>query len=149
VLIHELTAKQCREELARTDLCRLACSHGNQPYVVPMYFVFDDEDIYSFSMLGRKIEWMRQNPLVCLEVERVVSAIEWTSVLVFGRYDELRETGEPGGRKHAHELLQRRAMWWEPGAAAMAKRADEASSPPVFFRIRIERISGHRAVPGT
>ena len=149
MLIHELTAKECREELGRAHLGRLACCRENQPYVVPMYFVFDDEDIYSFSMFGQKIAWMRENPRVCLEVEKVVSAVEWTTVVVFGRYDELRESDEPGGRKHAHELLQRRAMWWEPGAAAMAKPRHEVDSPPVFFRIRIDRTTGHRAVPGT
>jgi nitroimidazol reductase NimA-like FMN-containing flavoprotein (pyridoxamine 5'-phosphate oxidase superfamily) len=149
VLIHELTANECREELVRADFGRLACSHENQPYVVPIYFVFDDGDIYSFSMPGKKIEWMRANPLVCLEVEKVESATDWTSIVVFGRYDELKDLDDPRGRRHAHELLKRRVMWWEPGAAAMANRRDEANSPPIFFRIRIDSISGHRAVPAT
>jgi hypothetical protein len=149
VLIHELTANECREELVRADFGRLACSHENQPYVVPVRIAFDGEDIYSFSMLGQKIEWMRANPLVCLEVDKVESAADWTSVVVFGRYDELEVSDDPGRCKHAHELLQRRVMWWEPGAAGMPNRRDQANSPPIFFRIRIDRVSGRRSVPAT
>ena len=149
MLIHELTASECRKELLGGGLGRLACSRENQPYVVPLYFAFDGEDIYAFSMLGQKIEWMRTNPLVCLEIDRVESTRDWTCVIVMGRYEEIDESDDPDARRHAHELLQRRAMWWEPGALPTDRHRDEANAIPIFFRITIDRLSGRRAVAGT
>lgn len=149
MLIHELTASECRKELLSAGLGRLACSRENQPYVVPIYFAFDGEGIYSFSMPGQKIEWMRANPRVCLEVDKVESATDWTSVVVLGRYDELDASDDPGARAHAHELLQRRPMWWEPGALATDRRRDQTNSTPIFFNIRIDSLSGRRAVTET
>ena len=61
VLIQELTRQASLDLLARTRLGRLACAQGTQPYVVPFYFVYDNDCLYSFSTVGRKIEWMRAN----------------------------------------------------------------------------------------
>jgi uncharacterized protein len=115
VLIQDLTSQESLELLARTRLGRLGCTHEAQPYVVPVYFTYDDNALYSFAMVGQKIEWMRANPLVCVEVDEVVGQQEWVSVIVFGRYEELTDTPEwQGTRAVAHKLLQQAAMWWEP-----------------------------------
>ena len=57
----------------RTNLARLACSHAEQPYVVPISFAYDGESncLFSFSAIGKKVQWMRENPKVCVEVEDV------------------------------------------------------------------------------
>jgi nitroimidazol reductase NimA-like FMN-containing flavoprotein (pyridoxamine 5'-phosphate oxidase superfamily) len=147
VLIQELTRQACLDLLARTRLGRLACAEGNQPYVVPVYFVYDEDALYIFSTVGRKIEWMRANPVVCVEAGEVVSAQQWVSVLVFGRYEELLDTPEwQGARAFAYRLLQQNAMWWEP---AYVKRSypDTQRPPlvPVFYRIHVVQITGYRA----
>ena len=72
-LIQELTRQASLDLLARTRLGRLACTQGNQPYIVPLYFAYKDECLYGFSTTGQKIEWMRANPLVCIEADEVVS----------------------------------------------------------------------------
>ena len=61
-----------------------------QPDVVPIYFSFDREElcVYAFSTVGQKIEWMRNNPKVCLEVEDITDKDHWTTVIVIGRYAE-------------------------------------------------------------
>ena len=56
--------------------------------------------LYAFSTIGQKIEWMRENPKVCLEVEEIDDQSHWTTVLVIGRYEEIhqepeRERGAP------------------------------------------------------
>ena len=41
-------------------------------------------------------------------------------------------------------------MWWEPGSAARAAsdhRDPHAPQESIFYRIRIDRLSGHRASP--
>lgn len=35
-----------------------------------------------------------RDPLVCVEVDEVVSPEEWASVIVFGRYEELPDSPE-------------------------------------------------------
>jgi nitroimidazol reductase NimA-like FMN-containing flavoprotein (pyridoxamine 5'-phosphate oxidase superfamily) len=146
VLIHDLTAEQCREVLTRTNMARLACARANQPYVVPIFFSFDAQDgcLYSFSTLGQKVDWMRGNPKVCLEVEEIGGQHQWTTILVFGRYEEITDSSEHAdARRLAHDLFQQRPHWWLPAAAKL--RGGEEHQSPVLYRVRIDRVTGRRA----
>ena len=144
MLIQELTRQASLEVLARTHLGRLACARGMQPYIVPIHFAYQDNWLYSFSMPGQKIDWMRANPLVCVEADQMRRE-QWTTVVVFGRYEELCDTPEfRSERALAFNLLQQRAMWWEPGGAKTMPGGTPATGP-VFYRIKIEQITGRRA----
>lgn len=146
VFIHELSYQECRQVLKRASVGRLGCARDNQPYVVPVHFNFNDTYIYGFTTLGQKIEWMRSNPLVCLEVDEIISDQQWTSIIIFGRYEELPDTPEYfDARAHAYEFLQRRAMWWEPGYMSQAHRDQPHSLVPIFYRIHVDSMTGHRA----
>jgi len=147
MLVHKLTAPQCREVLARTRLGRLACARSNQPYVVPISVYFDPDEnvLYGFSTLGQKIRWMRENPLVCVEVEEIVSRHDWTTVVAFGRYVEIpRGTLGASFRRRAYELFAKQSEWWLPGAANLA--AGERPAAAVVYRIRLSRLTGRRVV---
>ena len=114
--------------------------------VVPMHFAFDGTYVYGFTTLGQKIEWMRANPLVCLEVDDESSDQQWTSIIIFGRYEELPDTPEYlTARTHAHAFLQKRALWWEPAYISQAHRAQPHSLTPIFYRIHIDSMTGHMA----
>jgi nitroimidazol reductase NimA-like FMN-containing flavoprotein (pyridoxamine 5'-phosphate oxidase superfamily) len=93
MLIKEMTVKQCHEFLVRMDFGRLGCVHDNHPYVVPIYFAYEPDRLYGFSTLGRKIEWMRSNRSVCVEVDEVIGAT-WNCVIASGRYEELPNTSQ-------------------------------------------------------
>ena len=143
--IEEMTIGDCRAMLAGTHVARLACALNNQPYVVPIHVVFDGVFLYGYSALGQKIEWMRQNPLICLEIEAVVSNRQWESVVVFGSYEELLDTPEyENSRRQAERLFQTRPIWWEPGSVPLTGRQQR---PPIVFRIQLHRLTGRRAVP--
>ena len=146
VLIEEMTTQASLDLLARTRLGRLACAQGAQPYVVPFYFAYQDYSLYSFTTVGQKIEWMRANPLVCVEADEVVSPQEWVSVIVLGCYEELPDTPEQQSeREFAWKLLQQYAMWWEPALAKTILHGAERPLVPAFYRINAVRITGHRA----
>jgi len=84
-----ITALSTRESLdlvARTQFGRLGCALGLQPYVVPFSFAYRDDHLYGFSGVGMKIEWMRNNPLVCVQSDEIVTSREWRSVVIFGTY---------------------------------------------------------------
>jgi uncharacterized protein len=145
-VIQELTRQANLDLLARTHLGRLACAREGQPYVVPIYFAYQDNCLYSFSTVGQKIEWMRANPLVCVEVDEVADSQQWVSVIVLGRFEELPDAAEwQNPRALAHDLLQKRVMWWEPGYARTVLHGGPRSLEPVFYRIHIAKITGHRA----
>jgi nitroimidazol reductase NimA-like FMN-containing flavoprotein (pyridoxamine 5'-phosphate oxidase superfamily) len=147
MLIHELTEKECRQVLAGTNLGRLACAQDNQPYVVPIYFAADGDDLYSFATVGRKIEWMRTNPKVCVEVDDITDQFHWTTVVAIGRYEELTHaTVHEAIKLRAQALFQKRPEWWFPGAA---RTKGTERHVPVIFRIRIDYLSGRRAAKDT
>jgi nitroimidazol reductase NimA-like FMN-containing flavoprotein (pyridoxamine 5'-phosphate oxidase superfamily) len=141
--IQEMTEDECREVLAGGNVARLACALNNQPYVVPIRVDLQGQFLYGYATLGQKIEWMRQNPLVCVEIDELNAHGDWVSVIVIGRYEELPHTPEyEGSRRTAERLFQRRAMWWEPAAVPLAHHEQRM---PIVFRIRIEQVTGRRA----
>jgi uncharacterized protein len=146
MLIHEMTQDECGAALEQASFGRLACVRDDEPYIVPVYFSYDRKHLYSVTMLGQKIEWMRSNPLVCLEIDERKSHNQWMSVVVCGRYEELPDTQKYAhARAHALEVLQKRTMWWEP-ACVSADEQEQRS--PIFYRIHIEQMTGRRATPG-
>jgi nitroimidazol reductase NimA-like FMN-containing flavoprotein (pyridoxamine 5'-phosphate oxidase superfamily) len=154
---------------------RLGCTHENRPYVVPVYVAYSqapsgEHFLYGFTTPGQKVDWMRANPNVCLEWDDIKNFDEWTSIVAFGQYEELpnsrggtvnarlpiratpstSQSNDEQERQHAHDLLENCALWWQPGYAAFLARErgnSAATYEIVYYRIRIERISGHHAVP--
>lgn len=147
--IHAMTNKECLDALARLRFGRLGCVRDNQPYVVPIYFTYHERHLYTFSTAGQKIEWMRANPRVCVEADEITSPDEWLSVVVFGDYEELPDTPKyEFERNLAYQMLRQRAMWWEPAACVAPSHDSTAGSlAPVFFRIHIDQVTGHHAIP--
>lgn len=149
MLIREMTEAECRTLLERVHIGRLACAHDNEPYVVPIYFAYDGRHLYGFSTPGQKIEWMRANPRVCLEAEERTDRDQWMTVVVSGRYQELPDTPEfAADRAQAHDALRKHAAWWEYAAIPAAEwRRKSAPFAPIFYRIQISKMTGHRATP--
>jgi nitroimidazol reductase NimA-like FMN-containing flavoprotein (pyridoxamine 5'-phosphate oxidase superfamily) len=143
MLIRELTAEDCQALLQRTNLGRLACVRHNRPYIVPIYFDFFEDALYSFATVGKKIRWMRTNPRVCVEIDDIIDQFNWTTVVVEGRYEELTKTpAHAATRKRAYQLFANRPDWWYPAAGKTRATSVET---PVIYRIEIEGLSGRRA----
>ncbi|QJX01265.1 pyridoxamine 5'-phosphate oxidase family protein [Frigoriglobus tundricola] len=188
MVIRELNREECLRVLAQAEVARLACAHENQPYVVPVSLAYDETSgcLYGFTTPGQKVEWMRTNPLVCVEVDEIAACDRWVSVIATGRYEELpaapepdeepaparqglaREPGLPcaanrgdlqseegagnSERKRAWHVLKTRPRWWEPGSAAWAARAQRDSDEPfvlVYYKIRIDHVTGHETTRDT
>ena len=184
MLIREMNENECLRVLAGARLARLACAQENQPYIVPVYLSYYEETgcLYGFTTRGRKIEWMRTNPLVCVEVDEMTAHDQWVSVIAMGRYEELKttsvwQTAPPGPleysqhdlkstsarpsinepqscddeREQAWKVLKSHPEWWEPGTTVWAARNHRDSAEPyspIYYRIRIENVTGHEATPG-
>lgn len=144
MLINEIPDKECREILARATVGRLACSHQDQPYVIPIYLAYDDGWIYVFATFGKKIEWMRENPKVCVEIEEVAAQSQWVSIIANGRYEELPEPQFTQERAHARKLLEKRHHWWLNAMAERRMSSPDQSVEPIFFRIHVDSVTGLR-----
>lgn len=148
MLIKTMTRQACVDVLKRTRTARLACAHEGQPYITPMSFVYDGDCLYSFSTVGQKITWMRANPLVCVEMDELVSPQEWKTVVVLGRYEELpNAAGDDELRSYAYALLRRRPLWWEPGYVKTIVGGKERPLEFLYFRIHIDQMTGRCGIP--
>jgi nitroimidazol reductase NimA-like FMN-containing flavoprotein (pyridoxamine 5'-phosphate oxidase superfamily) len=150
MVVHVLTFEECKAVLARSPVGRLACARDGQPYIVPIFLWFDDESncLYGFSTVGRKVEWMRRNPKVCVEVDEIADPLHWTTVLVTGRYDEIGDEHEADElRKRAQALVEQRRSWWLPATANLS--TGEERERAVLYRIHIVALSGRRTTRPT
>ena len=148
MLISEMSRRECCDFLARLGFGRLACAHENHPYIVPIYFAYEFDRLYGFTTMGQKIEWMRSNPFVCVEADEIRGGVEWTSVVVRGRYEEICDTPEQAKmRQQMKGLLEKRPIWWQTGFAAAQTEGQFKWDIPVFYSIHIEEITGRRASP--
>nr|MDQ2705825.1 pyridoxamine 5'-phosphate oxidase family protein [Pseudomonadota bacterium] len=89
MIITDMDRSECMTLLREARFGRLACARDGQPYVVPISFAVDGNDLYSFSLIGQKVEWMRANPKVCVQADVFEPDGEWRSVVCYGRYEEL------------------------------------------------------------
>lgn len=144
MIITEMSRVECMALLSAQRIGRLGCSRNGQPYVVPITFALEGNHLYSFSLTGQKIDWMRANPLVCVQADEFGQHGEWRSVVVNGTFEELPDRiGWKHARDHAWSLLSTHANWWEPGGL---KPAPEGPTPHLFYRVIIETMTGRRAV---
>jgi hypothetical protein len=146
MVINDMTAAECGAFLAGASLGRLGCSLDNQPYIVPVYFAYEPEYIYILSTLGRKIEWMRANSKVCLEVDEIANPSQWTSVIANGGYQELPAPQYTDEREHAEKLLRKRNLWWQGALGERQLRLGDELIDALFFRIHVDSMTGLRAV---
>src|ERR1051325_8643099 len=90
---------RCSEEEARglleeANLGHLGCITKDGPYVIPVNYIFHDGNIYIHSLEGAKIDALRANPKVCLQVDRLENAYKWRSAIAFGKYEEITNPDE-------------------------------------------------------
>ena len=145
--LQEMTQEECIAVVSDGRLGNLACARDNHPYVVPIYYAYSENHLYSFSMPGQKIEWMRSNPHVCVQVDNFSDQTHWQSVVMYGLYHELPDIpGTKHDREHAWFLLQQHANWWEPGGLKPMPQPITDFPTHLFYRITIESMTGRRSL---
>ena len=136
-MIKQLSQDQSRELLLKERMGRLGCITDDSPYIVPVNYVFDGECAYLHSLPGQKIEAMRANRRVCLQVDEIRDELSWRSVLAFGTYEEIKNSNE---RSEALNHLLARFSRLTPVESFIAE--DAGAPAPIVFRIRVSRLTG-------
>ncbi len=132
-----LNETEGRELLILARIGRLGCVDNDEPYVVPINYLFEDELVYSHSLPGRKIDILRAHPRACLQVDDIVNDFNWRSAIAYGNYEEIHD---PGERRSILRKLLARFPLLTPVESTMAQDASALDS--VVFRLRIDRITG-------
>ena len=123
--------------LEEKQFAHLACHAGHEIYLVPISYVYSDQSIYSHSKPGRKIDLMRKNPKVCLQVEDIKDFFHWKSVIVWGRYEELK--GDQANR--AMRLLLQKFREQNKRHSSLELDFSAQLESAIIYQIHIEKMT--------
>ena len=84
-----LNEQECRDFLAEHCFAHLGCHSGDRLYVVPISYVLDGNRMIGQTKAGMKIDIMRENPKVCVQVDQIENIANWNSVIAWGQFEEL------------------------------------------------------------
>lgn len=137
-MIKNLDENEARKFLAEQKFGHLGCVlETGEPFVVPVNYLYEDDGIYVHSLPGQKLDALRLNPKVCLQVERVETGLRWQSVIASGEFQEVKKTNEK------FRILQEFTNRFErltPVEAMSAENWNQGGL--VVFRIEIKRLTG-------
>jgi nitroimidazol reductase NimA-like FMN-containing flavoprotein (pyridoxamine 5'-phosphate oxidase superfamily) len=100
--IEEMSREDMKDMLRQVGYGHLGCSRNNEPYVVPVHYAYSEAFIYLYTTEGKKVEIIRENPRVCLQVESVTDNQNWKSVIVTGDAEQVVNEEE---REKALEMI--------------------------------------------
>lgn len=150
-MLGSLTPEQCRHLLNANHIGRVGCAFKNRPTIIPITYVFDGKAIYCRSYEGTKIRIMRRNSSVCFQVDHIASLRSWYSIIAWGRYEELTSSAD---QRNVEKMFQERLAVFALGETVSLNREFdqrphivEKRTKPVFWRIRIEELTGRYEKP--
>jgi len=82
-----MSSEDAKELLEKAPVGRLGTCLGNEPYVTPLNYLYENGKIYFHSArVGRKLENMKGNPKVCFEVDQLIDIKQGEIGCDFGCY---------------------------------------------------------------
>jgi nitroimidazol reductase NimA-like FMN-containing flavoprotein (pyridoxamine 5'-phosphate oxidase superfamily) len=121
--------------LREGTLGRLGCIAAGWPYVVPVNYYYDGKDIYIHTLPGKKLDALRANPRVCLQVDEIEDPYNWRSVIAYGTFEEV-------SNEETRENVLTRLYSRLPHMTPVESRLVEGSKGTVVFRIKVEEVTG-------
>jgi hypothetical protein len=137
----ETTADEHLRLLESENFGHLGCAQDNQPYVLPMHFAFDGENILFLTTVGMKTEWLDDNPKVCFQIEKMTDERRWQSVVVLGRAERLVNAEEMG---RAGDFIFKKHPSLTPALNKTIVQGEERPGRAAIYRIRPISITGRK-----
>jgi hypothetical protein len=139
---------ELRRILGAALVCRIALCDGDRPYLVPLTFALDGDDLILHSArAGRKLDILRRNRAVCFEVEEGVeiapaataceTGMRFRSVIGHGDAEFVEDRAE---RDRLLALFGPR--YGAPPHAALPEHEIERTC---VLRIRVRELKGKRS----
>ena len=139
--------EELRRILRDARVCRLAMSDGDRPYLVPLTFALDGDDLVIHSAgTGRKIDVLRRNPSVCFEVEEGVSVAPAATACGFSmRFRTVIGFGEAAFVEDPAERARLLALFGPRYGAPEGPVPDHEVQRTAVVRIRVRALTGKRS----
>jgi uncharacterized protein len=144
-MLGQLNDTQINNVLSSQVVGRLACTDGKQPYIVPVTYTYDGNYIYGQTNEGTKLKMLRKNPNVCFEADMMTDMRNWQSVIVMGKFEELKNNAA----KKAREILFGRVFSLMTSSTihtheheAKGEVDDSTRVKHVMYRIKIKKVTG-------
>ncbi|TFG74082.1 MAG: flavin mononucleotide-binding protein [Flavobacteriales bacterium] len=145
----DLTSNEGIRILKNNYIGHLGYISQSEPYVIPITYYYNPSDntIISYSEEGHKINAMRKNGSVSLQVEEIVSNSNWQSVLAHGTYEEIKGSNAKHllhlfaeGVKNILNVKEHK----HPEFISEFSSKTYSGGVPVVYRIKIRDIKGKR-----
>lgn len=145
----EMDMEKTKSFLRDARVGRLAISKDDEPYMVPISFVYFKEKIYFHSAReGQKIDYLSTNSRVCFEVDEFLgirkgytpctSTVKYRSVIAFGKASFIEDVEL---KKEALRRLEKKYMGASSGSY------DEGTfERTLLVAIAVERITGKQSL---
>lgn len=141
------------DELLRSQLlCRVTLNDKPYPYTLPMeYYFFGDTMYFHFTTTGKKMDLLRSDPNVCVEVDWSTDDLsDYRSVIIRGRLVEVAETAERNTMNLAMSTAVRdklgimgvlRVPWTKKGIDYLSA----SNIPLTLYKLEVHEMTGKKA----
>ncbi|WP_299113925.1 pyridoxamine 5'-phosphate oxidase family protein [uncultured Winogradskyella sp.] len=146
-MIRSLSETESLNILQSNYIGNLSYIYRNRPFIAPItyYFNKENDEIIGYSAEGHKVMAMRKNINVCLNVSEVDSVNDWISILVHGRFTEIKGS-EAKAKLHEFSLgvkdliinKEHRKLDFISEFSSKIYKDDL----PVIFVIKVEEVTG-------
>ena len=144
----EMDISEAKVLLGDAEVGRLVMSLRDEPYVIPVNFVyFQDRVYFHCAREGQKIDYLSANPRVCFEVDEFLGVkpsrkpcsfgSKYRSVIVFGKAEFVENVDEK-------KLALRKLV--EKYAKTYTSFDEDAFEKTMVVAIIVERLTGKKSV---
>ncbi len=146
-MINILKDKDCIQLLENNYIGHMAYIYRKRPFIAPITYFFDKENnfIIGYSAEGHKINALRKNKQVALEVSEIESVNDWNSIVVHGTFEEVDGSVAKSylhkfslGVKHLIIKKKQKELDFISQFSSKSKNDDI----PIVFIIKIQEITG-------
>jgi len=138
--------------IEKAIVCRVAMCWQDEPYVIPMNFGYQDNYIYLHSAReGRKLDILRNNNKVCIEVDADVELVQsqvacntsmkYRSVLAFGKAIILKDIAE---KKRALDIIMHHYCYH--ASPSVFHYPEDALEKVIIVKVKIENMTGKESL---
>jgi uncharacterized protein len=146
----ELTADAVESLLHSQLVARIAyVDRRGLPRIVPITYAYDGKAFYGYSLLGAKIENMSANPRVCIEVDSVTSAAEWSSVVMQGLFHLLEGEAATNAVERISDRLRTVGSATRAPKEAWHSFVAQRGGPGLAYQIAVTEKQGRYSAPPT
>jgi uncharacterized protein len=142
--MEDLTESRSRRILEQGDVARIGVISDGEPYVTPLSYVVDGDLVLFRSGPGRRLDAIRADPRVCLEVstfDRDTGG--WEGIVAFGDARILDEGDEVRAAermlREKYRRITRSAVLYEPS---------QSPEEGYVVEVRIDDLSGRSSGSG-